>query len=159
MIVWIAKIARWPHAEAWIAMTIQLMVVTLFFGCESQVIIEDVDRPFGVVRAAVKESLPGGIRKTSDNGREFDSNYFAPKGPLDVDGSAGNFRETAHIKILGAGRPYSITIDATIEKKTPRSYENYGRDPGRAKEIETRVRTGLSKRRDDRNMIDDFKPF
>ncbi len=144
-------------------MTIQalsmLSAVLLIAGCESAGSIEDINRPFGVVRAAVKESLPGGARLTSQNGREFESNYFAPKGPLDVDGSNGNFREYAHVVILGAGRPYAISIDAIVEKKEGRDYEVYGRDSGRAREITKRIQTGLSNRRDDRNMIDDFKPF
>ena len=145
--------------RSWIAMTIQALSVLFLVGCESKILIEDINRPFGVVRAAVKESLPGGTRLTSENGREFDSNYFAPKGPLDVDGSTGNFRETAHIAVLGAGRPYSISVESIIEKKAGRGYEVYGRDPSRATEIGKRIQTGLSNRRDDRNMIDDFKPF
>ena len=140
-------------------MAIQVAAFIFLAACESQIVIEDINRPFGVVRAAVKESLPGGTRITSENGREFDSNYFAPKGPLDVDGSTGNFRETAHIAILGSGRPYSISVEAIIEKKDGRNYEVYGRDPSRGTEISKRIQTGLSNRRDDRNMIDDFKPF
>ena len=143
----------------WISTAIHAGLLVFLVGCESQVVIDDINRPFGVVRAAVKESCPGGVRKTSENGREFDSKYFAPKGPLDVDASAEVFRETAHITILGAGRPYSVSIDSYVEKKSNRGYDGYGRDSSRAKEIAERIKTGLSNRRDDRNMIDDFKPF
>lgn len=152
---WSTKSCR----PTWVSMTIQALSVAVLFGCGTRILIEDIDKPFGVVRATVKEILPGGIRKTSDNGREFDSNYFAPKGPLDVDAASANFRETAKLVILGAGRPYTVSIDTFIEKKSGKAYEAYGRDPGRAKEIARRFETSLSKRRDDRNMIDDFKPF
>ena len=142
-----------------ILVCVSLVSLVSLSACESMVTVSDLDRAYGIVRAAVKESMPGGVRKISENGREFDSNYFAPKGPFDVDGSTGIYRETARVTILGAGRPYSIRIEAIVEKKEGRKYEDVGRDTVRAKELAQRIRTGLSNRRDDRNVIDDFKPF
>ncbi len=149
--------SRPPHR--WIGMTIQLLLPLILGACSSLSTIAEVDKSLQLIRTTIKESLPGGIRKTSENGREFDSNYFAPKGPFDVDGSSGNFRETAHVQLLGASRPYNITVEILIEKRDGRSYEVIGRDNVRTKELVRRIQTGLSNRRDDRNMIDDFKPF
>lgn len=142
-----------------ICVTIQAVAPCFLSGCSSPETIEEINRPFGVVRATVKDTIPGGTRKVSENGREFDSNYFAPKGPFDTDGSTGNFRESAHIVILGSGRPYGIELECIVEKREGSSYEVYGKDSVRAKELAQRIRTGLSNRREDRNMIDEFKPF
>ena len=128
-------------------------------GCQSVTSIDNVNRPYGVIRASVKESLPGGVRKISANAREYDSYYFAPKGPLDVDAERARVRESAHIMILGPGRPYEITVEVTIETRTSSGYEKTGHDYRRAAEIARLIQTGLSNRRDDRNMIDDIKPF
>ena len=154
---WFGQWSR--QLKAWVVMATQLVLVLILCGCESLATIDDIDKPLQVARSTIKESLPGGPRKVSENGREYDSNYFAPKGPFDVDGSSGTFRETAHVVVLGAGRPYSITVEVFIEKRDGRSYEVIGRDSARTKELVRRIRTGLSNRREDRNMIDDFKPF
>ncbi len=155
-----AWIGQWSRQlKAWIAMATQLILVLILCSCQSLATIEDIDKPLQVARSTIKESLPGGARKVSENGREYDSNYFAPKGPFDVDGSAGTFRETAHVVVLGAGRPYAITVEVFIEKREGRNYEVIGRDGARTKELVRRITTGLSNRRENRNMIDDFKPF
>ena len=133
----------------------------LLTSCETAVTINNVNRPYGILRAAVKESLPGGIRKVSENAREYDSYYFAPKGPLDVDAEKAKVRESAHVTILGSGRPYEISVEVSVERRSANSnvYERDGHDERRAKEIARQIQTGLSNRRDERNMIDDFKPF
>lgn len=145
--------------RAWIVTAIHLSLALLVCGCESLTTIDDVNKSLQLVHTVIRDSMPGGVRKTSDNGREMDSNYFAPKGPFDVDGSTGNFRETAHVILLGASRPYSVSIEVFIEKRYGHTYEVIGRDAARTKELKNRISTGLYNRRDDRNVIDDFKPF
>jgi hypothetical protein len=147
----------------WLVMITQIMgllaAAGLLVSCETGSTIEQVNRPYGVLRAAVKESLPGGIRKQSENAREYDSFYFSPKGSIDNDAEKARVRESAHVTILGAGRPYTIEVDVNIEIKGNGGYEKTGHDFRRALEIAKKIQTGLSNRRDDRNMIDDFKPF
>ncbi len=140
-------------------MLIQLVSLGFLAGCETATTIDNVNRPYGVLRAAVKESLPGGIRKVSENAREYDSFYFSPKGPMDVDAEKARVRETAHVSILGSGRPYEIAVEVIVETRTSDGYEKTGHDERRAREIARQIQTGLSNRRDDRNMIDDIKPF
>ena len=127
-------------------------------------LIEDIDWPIPEIRMAIAQWMPAGQRGVSPNGREMQSRHFL----LDRQGGykeAGDALERyfAHVKILGDRRPYKVEILVTHEKRVIRgkqfTYVVTGHDQRLAKELEKKLRMELTKRREDRNIIDDFRVY
>lgn len=127
-------------------------------------LIEEVNWPLTEIRQVITGLLPGGPRAVSPNGRELQSRHFL------VDRNGG-YKEAAdaleryfaHILILGDRRPYSVEILVTHEKRVLRgnqfTYVVTGYDKRLAKNLERKMRAELTKRREDRNIIDDFRVY
>jgi hypothetical protein len=143
----------------------------LLAGCETMGInspkharvIKNVDWPLQDLSSLVAYELPTGLRTTSANGREFYSKHFVLDGPkYKLAGDAVD-RFTAMITVLGDSRPYDIEIIVTHEKRVLRSsgfdYVEVGHDMMLARELEYKLKQELAKRREDRNIIDDFRVF
>lgn len=126
--------------------------------------IHNVDWPLAELRAVAASVLPIGQRAISPNGRELLSKHFIPEGE-DSYKPAGDAVERyfASILILGDRRPYDIEVQVTYEKRVVRgnrhTYVAAGYDPLLAKEIEAKLQAELTKRREDLNIIDDFRVF
>lgn len=107
--------------------------------------------------------MPLGLRKTSPNGREFFSNYFVTEGRKFKPADKLPQRMYAHILVLGDRRPYSMQVIVHREKavagRGATGFEDVGTDQGIAKVIRRRVVQQLTKRREDMNIIDDFRVF
>ncbi len=127
-------------------------------------LIEEVDWPISEIRQVAAAILPAGQRAISPNGREMQSRHFLPdrNGGYRAAGDALE-RYFAHLKILGDRRPYKLEISVTHEKRVLRgnhfTYVVTGYDKRLAREIERKLRTELTKRREDRNIIDDFRVY
>ncbi len=147
-----------------------LILSVSFLGCASiganraALTIKEIDWPIGEIRAVCASLLPAGVRAMSPNGHEILSRHFV----LDKNGQqkpAGDATERyfTHILILGDRRPYDIEILVTRETRALRgnqfTYVVSGYDQRLAKELERKLRTELTKRREDRNIIDDFRVF
>lgn len=126
--------------------------------------ISEVDWSLGEIRSSIGAIIPAGQRAMSPNGREILSRHFV----LDRQRNfkpAGDALERyfAQFLILGDRRPYDVEILVTHEKRVLKGnqfvYMVSGYDPRLAKELEKRLRTELTKRREDRNIIDDFRVF
>jgi len=128
------------------------------------IIVRDVDWPLGELRAVVGSVLPVGQRAISPNGRELLSKHFILEGTRGYK-AAGDATERyyAAILILGDRRPYDVEILVTLERRVLRgnqfTYIVEGYDSRLAKELERKFRTELTKRREDLNIIDDFRVF
>jgi hypothetical protein len=65
--------------------------------------------------------------------------------------------------ILGDRRPYNIEISVIKEEREVEgedfSYYETGHDERLAKQLETALHTRLTKRREELNIIDDFRAF
>jgi len=127
--------------------------------------IENLDMPIHELQKAVEMNLPGGRRQMSDNGREYKSDYFViTNGKMQLAGNATD-RFYAHIFILGDRRPYTLHVSVLREHRVKggeeynQKFQTYATDERIAKVITQRIQTTLSKRRDDRNIIDDFRVF
>lgn len=127
--------------------------------------IENLDMPIHELQKAVEMNLPGGRRQMSANGREYKSEYFVvANGKIQLAGNASD-RFYAHIFILGDRRPYTLHVSVLREHSVKggedynRKFETYATDERIAKVITKRIQETLSKRRDDRNIIDDFRVF
>jgi hypothetical protein len=126
--------------------------------------VQDIDWPLAELRAAASSVLPVGQRAISPNGREILSRHFLLEGARGYK-PAGDATERyfASIKILGDRRPYDIEILVTLERRVLRknqfTYVIEGFDARLAKELERKFRSELTKRREDLNIIDDFRVF
>lgn len=109
----------------------------------------------------VDANLPTGRRAISVNGREHFSNYF-------VRNKEGEFvkaenvpvRFYAHIIVLGDRRPYEIHVRVFAQKRdSDGQYDNFKQDEGLARVISRRIEKSLYQRREDLNIIDDFRVF
>jgi hypothetical protein len=136
-------------------------IASLSIGaCTSRPAISDLMIPFPALKSAIIKELPNGLRSESQNGRELLSGYFSP-GDFDDDATDKPVRAYALVTILGAGRPYSIAIKVTREQKLrgASTYKSLGSDKKLAQELAKRFKAALADRREDRNVIDDFRAF
>jgi len=142
-------------------MTIQLVFFyTFMVGCASTQESREYNRPWGVVRATVQKNMPLGIRTTSRNGRTFESNFFIPKGNWDDDGTDAKDRAFARSTILGSSRPYTVEVTVYRQRKLgPGEYSEPEADDVLTERLANKIETDIANRREDRNIIDDFKPF
>ena len=141
-------------------MTIQLVFFYAFAtGCASAEKTREFDRPWGVVRATVQKNMPLGVRTTSRNGRTFESNYFVPKGNWDDDGTTAKVRAFARTTILGSSRPYQVEVSVFRQHKEGGEYSSPELDQDLSERLANKIEADIANRREDRNIIDDFKPF
>lgn len=116
------------------------------------------------LRAAIVASFPVGHRSVSSNGREILSKHFLVSG-------GGRFRAAgdaldryyAQVVILGDRRPYDVVVTVAHEKRVLRgdtfTYVIDYYDTVLARDLGKRIEQELAKRREDRNIIDDFRVF
>jgi hypothetical protein len=125
--------------------------------------IDGVDAPYALVRRVVMTSMPVGMRTASSNGREISSQYFLPKAKGYEDAISKDVRFSAKVIILGAQRPYQLEVYVFREhRKNVQGrveYETVGQDLRLANRLKTEIQTRLAQRREDLNIIDDFRVF
>ena len=136
-------------------------------ACASNPSISNLNLSFNSIRAIVIRNLPGGLKNESSNGRELKSKYYqALKGNkfilLDDDKAEGVAqRNFAKILILGDRRPYSVEVrvyDQRVRRGT-KHFMSPSLDEDLTDEMADRVRAALANRREDSNVIDDFRAF
>ncbi len=113
---------------------------------------------YNSLKTILGNHMPGGIREQSSNGRTLLSGYFIPRN-FDEDGTEASERAYAIVTILGASRPYNVDVQVNREKKSGGDYRNEGRDKVLTKQLADKLRRALADRREDRNVIDDFRAF
>ena len=134
-------------------------------GCASWgsgVRIENLERPLNEIQKAASTSLPLGQRRVEKSGMEFFSRYFLTKGRKFLPAETAPVRYYAHVYILGDRRPYVIEVFVKREKRvSPRGgeYVEDGTDQELATVVQRRIQQQLSKRREQVNIIDDFRVF
>lgn len=127
-------------------------------------LISNVDSSISDIRSMISTVIPVGQRAISPNGREILSVHFVlnSKGEPRPAAEAVE-RWFARYLILGDRRPYNIEVYATRERRFMKngqySYEPYASEPRLAKRLAKALQTELTKRREDRNIIDDFRVF
>ena len=147
-----------------------LVILCSLVGCAvlqgkpKSFVIKDIEASLGDIRSAVVASFPIGSRSVSSNGREMVSKHFLISGNGSVR-PAGDALERyfAQITILGDRRPYNVEIVVAHEKRVLRG-ENFTYvidyyDTVLARDISRKLEEELAKRREDRNIIDDFRVF
>lgn len=111
----------------------------------------------------VHQMMPLGVRLVSPNGREFLSQNFIYENNQYTAANDSHTRYYAHITILNSSRPYDLQIEVRKEDRVDRKgqirYVYRGPDFRLAKILKAQLRDRLAKRRDDLNVIDDFRVF
>ena len=125
--------------------------------------LASLDLPVGQLQKMVVDSLPTGLRMTSPNGREFFSRYYVLDGLKYKAASDALDRFSAQVMVLGDRRPYDLEISVIREQRVQRGggydYRVVGHDKDQAKILAEKIHDRLTKRREDLNIIDDFKVF
>lgn len=126
-------------------------------------IINQVDASLSDIRAVVSAILPVGQRSISSNGRELLSKHFIISEDRYKPALDSTLRYFAQFKVLGDRRPYDVEILVTVEKRVLKGNQfimaPVGFERTLAKELEVKFRQELIKRREGRNIIDDFRVF
>lgn len=139
-------------------------------GCASigrnraAVVIKDIDWPIAEIRTVIGQIIPVGVRTMSPNGHEVLSRHFIlDRQGQPIPASDAIKRYFTHFLILGDRRPYEVEILVTQEERALRgnqfTYVVSGYEVRLAKQLEARLRSELTKRREDRNIIDDFRVY
>lgn len=125
--------------------------------------MRDIDASLSDIRAVVGAILPIGLRAVSPNGRELVSKHFVVSKDRYKAAADAIERYYAQVTVLGDRRPYDVEILVAHEQRVLRGnafvYVIAGYDYDLARELEVKVRQELTKRREDRNIIDDFRVF
>lgn len=153
-------------------MRFQLLIFLLWISCScstSTVKWDEVNFSLAEIQKATARTLPGGIREISTNEREYLSRYFLPNAKVVQPEYAINapLRAYAKIVILGDRRPYQINVEVFTERRVgfrnnnreDPIFEHSGQDAALAANLAQKLKGLLIKGRDNRNLIDDFRPF
>lgn len=138
------------------------LIFNFILGCTTtgSLTIDNLQVSIGDLQKLVTSQLPLGLRQQSQNGREFSSEYFVVKQGDYVQAVSSARRNYAKISILGDRRPYNLEIIVFAEERDGSGqYRVVKYDEGMARVISRRIEQALHKRREDRNIIDDFRVF
>lgn len=128
-------------------------------GCITGHVIKEAPHSLSEIKGAIA-AVVGEPRGKSSNGREIESEYFSKKkNDSKFDPEKSKFRRYAKVTILGDRRPYDIQVQVFIEERIGGQYEEAGQDDDFADEVGAQIKAQLSKSRDGRILIDDFRAF
>lgn len=117
----------------------------------------------GEVKNFIKHVIPLGIRTISPNGREFFSQHFLLERNEYIAAKDASIRYTARMLILNSSRPFDVEVEVRREIRRDAhgniTYRDEGYDLRIARLLRDQLREALAKRRDDLNLIDDFRVF
>lgn len=151
---------------------IRYLLAALFWvnGCAhlmppnpDSVLLTEIDLPLTELRSYATRTLPIGPRGSSPNGRELYSKHFVLGKDRYLPANDAASRYYAKIFVLGDRRPYNVEFFVVEERRvlvgSQFTYSEVGQDRGLADELARKLKYLLSKRREDRNIIDDFRVF
>jgi len=143
--------------KVWVSLALSFGILA---GCQTKgVYLRETPLNVSDTRKAVV-SVIGQPRLTSENGRELLSKYYDRKGNNDDAIKNARERLTTHVTILGDRRPYDIQIEVVVEIRDKEGvYQVVERDDARAEKVAKEIQKALVQSRDNRNIIDDFKPY
>jgi hypothetical protein len=138
-------------------------ILFLISGCSLMMYqtTDDISLSVGTITKVVISSFPIGLREKSQNGRELLSAYFSPKQEdLYFDPEKSPHRAYIKAIILGDRRPFSLDVGVFIEERVGlKEYRLMKYDKKLAIKYSNIIQERLAQSREDRNVIDDFRPF
>jgi hypothetical protein len=126
--------------------------------------LKDMEGSLADLRSAAMAALPSGHRAVSPNGREIVSKHFllSSNGNIRPAGDAQD-RYYASVTILGDRQPYDVEFFVIHEKRILKGdnfiYVVDYYDTILARDVSRKFEIELAKRREERNIIDDFRVF
>ena len=127
-------------------------------GCQTTSAIQNVSLSYNAIKTVVVSTLPAAVRRESSNGRTMTSGFFDPV-TLKPEKPNSKVHGYAVITVLGSSRPYNIEVKGFTEEKDKDGYEPLGENRELSNRLAERLRAALADRREDRNVIDDFRAF
>lgn len=102
----------------------------------------------------------GEPRSVSQNGREIYSKYYDKKDKVIEKMDMARERLSTQVTILGDRRPYDVQVEVLVESRTPNGgFSAPEPDDQRAAVLAEKIRQALNQSRENRNVIDDYRPF
>ena len=127
-------------------------------SCATHAPIQNVTLSYNAIKTVVVSNLPGGMKEESQNGRTLRSGFFDPQ-TLKPEKFGAKTHAYVVVTILGSTRPYNLDVHAFTEEKSLDGYDDLGEDDALTDRLVERLRSSLANRREDRNVIDDFRAF
>lgn len=148
---------------------VRLGILILIMGVQSSCsmggpLYGPVNKSVVEIRKGIIKALPVKINFASKDSREYKSVPFVRYGTKIKEATVELQRAYALIYIKGARRPYTIEVVVAVEEaQSPNSIQKdfkvIGYDERIAKIILARLKAYLNQRREDSNLVDDFKVF
>tara|TARA_B100001248_G_scaffold262665_1_gene260560 strand:- start:9132 stop:9596 length:465 start_codon:yes stop_codon:yes gene_type:complete len=145
-----------------------ILLCLVISACATGSKVEGLEYSILSIKKAVEKHLPGPLHSLSENGRVYKTKAF--RLPLyyqtKVYKTKGLLPERAYAKIaiLGDRRPYTLAVEIEIEELMgmqngkPR-YQVCCRHREYEKNLAKEIKDYLVKRKDNQDLIDDFRPF
>lgn len=142
-----------------------LILSSQIWGCAvSGVQLQNVNKSTLEIKRGIIKALPVSIKYSAADSREFVSVPFVRYGKKLKEATNELQRAYAQIFIKGERRPYTIEVVVAVEESvTPlsvqKNFKVIGYDERIAKIILARLKAYLNQRREDTNLVDDFRVF
>ncbi len=120
---------------------------------------QELRRPLQDVRKAVYYSMRSKVQRKSRNNRTYFSHYHRPGTDPRLKAYKQTERALLAITILGDRRPYKVAVVYKIERLNGGKYVFDRFDKELAQHYLNKVETYLAGRPEERDLIDDFRPY
>ena len=125
----------------------------------SAVAIDDVMIPYVSLKQTIKKAMPQGLAAESENGREMISGFFSPTNFYE-NTSTKPERMYAKVIVLGSSRPFRMEFHVFRERRQKSGhYSLVGEDVFLSKQLAQYFKEALADSREDKGLIDEFRPF
>lgn len=141
------------------------ILITQLMGCAmSGPMYGPVNKSLVEIRKSILNAMPVEVTYASKDSREYKSVPFVRYGKKMKEATSELQRAYALIFIRGNERPYTVEVVVAVEEaENPlaiqKNFKVIGYDERIAKIILARLKADLNKRREDPNLVDDFKVF
>ena len=121
---------------------------------------EELMIPLKDLKRAIHYALEDSVKTRSRNGRTYFSKYHSPGPNLKLSAHQQEARGQVSFSILGDRRPYQVVVEYTIEALGPDGkYRPKAHSKELAKGYLEKFQTYLASRPEERDIVDDFRPY
>ena len=120
---------------------------------------QETDRALSTIHRVIKRTFANSIEKQSQNTRTYYSKYHAPGKNLLAGYLDKTYRGQLVASILGARRPYRVAFSYRVEKRVNGRFKLSNYDKNLARYYKDKFDDDLASRPDERDVIDDFRPY
>lgn len=141
-------------------MWLLILVVTSHCSTISHSITSDeIGRPLSAIRKAVYFVFKGQVKSKSQNDRTYYSEWHRPGKSLKLSAYKQKQRARLAVTILGDRRPYRVAVVYQVEELKGLDYQLKGYDKNTASLYLKKIEDFLASRPEERDIIDDFRPY